>query len=88
MLLRGSEIQKVVAIASEQDTTSLVSEPENISVGGIARKRFAQQRDLVAELLQNVAQVVWDVMVKQELHSEGAVFCRAISKSISPRWSS
>jgi hypothetical protein len=42
----------------------------------------------VAELLQKVAQVVGDVVIRQEFHSEAAAICRATSRSISPRWSS
>jgi hypothetical protein len=42
----------------------------------------------VAELLQQIAQVVRDVMIEQELHAESGDVCLATSKSISPRWSS
>ena len=42
----------------------------------------------VAELLEQVAQAVGHVVVKQELHSEAGAICLATSKSISPRWSS
>lgn len=42
----------------------------------------------VAELLQQIAQVIGDVMVEQKLRDAGADIWLAASKSISPRWSS
>ena len=57
-------------------------------VGGIAGKGFTQERNIVAELLEQVAQIVGYVVVEQELHSEANAICLATSKSISPRWSS
>ena len=48
-------------------------------------ERLTQQRDVVAEVLQQIAQVVGDVMIKQELHSEAEAICLATSRSISPR---
>jgi len=69
-LLRGCEMQKVVSVAGEEYATSLVGKPEDGLVGGIARKGFAEQRDVVAELFKQITQVVRDVMIKQELHSK------------------
>ena len=57
---------KIVTITGNQQAASIVGKSENGFVGRIPRKSFAQQRDLVAELLQQIAQVVWDVMIKQE----------------------
>jgi len=57
-------------------------------VGGVAGERVTQEGDVVAELIKQVAQVVGNVMVEQELHSEASAICLAMSKSISPRWSS
>ena len=65
-----------------------MGKPENCLVGGIARKGFTQQCNVVTELLQQITQVIGDVMIEQELHSEGGAICLAISRSISPRWSS
>jgi hypothetical protein len=42
----------------------------------------------VTELLQQITQVIGDVMIEEELHSEGGAICLAMSRSISPRWSS
>jgi hypothetical protein len=42
----------------------------------------------MTELLEQVAQAVGHVVVEQELHSESSAICLAMSKSISPRWSS
>ena len=57
-------------------------------VGGIAWQGFTQERNIVTELFEQVAQVVGYVVVEQELHSEAGAICLATSKSISPRWSS
>ena len=62
-----------------------MGKPENCLVVRIARKGFTQQRDVVTELLQEIAQVVGDIMIEQELHSEGGAICLATSRSISPR---
>jgi hypothetical protein len=88
MRLRRREMQKVVPVAREEYGASLVGKPENGLIRRIARKCLTQQRDFVAELLQQIAQVVGDIMVQQELHSDADAICRATSKSISPRWSS
>jgi hypothetical protein len=61
---------------------------ENCFVGGIARKGFTQESDVVTELLQQIAQVVGDVLIEQELYSEAGAICLATRRSISPRWSS
>lgn len=53
-----------------------------------SRQGFTKQRDVVTGFLQQTAQVVGDVMIEQELHSEGGAICLATSRSISPRWSS
>ncbi|SPF54349.1 hypothetical protein SBA4_6330015 [Candidatus Sulfopaludibacter sp. SbA4] len=55
---RRCEMEKVVPVASQQHATTLVGKLENGFVGGIAGKGFTQERDLVAEFLEQVAQVV------------------------------
>jgi len=57
MLLRRCEMQKIVPVAREEYATSFVGKLENGLVRGVAGKSFPQQRDVVAELLQQVAQV-------------------------------
>ena len=86
--VRSCKRDKVVPIAGQEYATRIMGELENSLVGGIARKDLTQQHDLVAELFQQVAQVVGDVMIEQELHYEAGAICLATSKSISPRWSS
>ncbi len=81
-------MQKVVPVTGQQHAAGLMGKPENRFVGGIARKGFAQQRDVVAELLQQITQVIGGVMIEQELQSEAWAICLATSRSISPRWSS
>lgn len=81
-------MEKVVPIACQQQATTLIGKLQDGFVGGIAGKGFAQERDIVAQLLEQVAQVVGHVVVEQELHSGGSAICLATSKSISPRWSS
>ena len=88
MLPHRCEMEKVVPVATQQYAITIVGKQEDGFVGGIAGKGFTQQRDMVAELLEQVAQVIGHVVVEQELHSEASVICLATSKSISPRWSS
>ena len=85
MRVRGCQMEKVVTIAGQEYATRSMSKLENILIGGIARKGLAQQLHFVAELFQQIAQVVGDVMIKQELHYEAGAICLATSKSISPR---
>ena len=81
-------MQKIVPVEGQEYATSLMGKPENCLVGRIAREGLAKQGDMITELLQQIAQVVGDVMIEQELHSEAGAICLATSRSISPRWSS
>ena len=83
-LLYGCKMEEVVTIEGQQHATRIMGKEEHSLVGGFDRKRFAQQHDFVAELFQQIALVVRDVMIEQELHHEGADICLATSKSISP----
>jgi hypothetical protein len=47
-------MQKIVPVAGEQYAAGLMGKPKHCLVGGIARKGFTQQRDVVAEFLQQV----------------------------------
>ena len=51
------QMREVVPVAGEKYAASLVGEAENFLVGGIAGKAFTQQRNVVAELLQQIAKV-------------------------------
>ena len=44
--------------------------------------------EFLTKLLDQVAQVVWHVVIEQEFHLRSSDVCRATSKSIWPRWSS
>jgi hypothetical protein len=81
-------MQKIVPVEGQEYATSVMCKSENFLVGGITWKGFSQQRDIVAELFQQIAQVVGYVTIQQEPHSEAGAICLATSKSISPRWSS
>jgi hypothetical protein len=72
MWFRRCKMQKVVPVAGQEYAATLVGKPKNSVVGGIARQGLTQQGDIVAELLKQLAQVVGDVMIEQELHSEPA----------------
>ena len=63
-------------------------ELEHGLVGSVFRKGFTQEDDIVAELFEQVAQILGYVVIEEELHSDARAICRATSKSISPRWSS
>ena len=43
---------------------------------------------VVAELFEQVAQILGHIVIEKELHSDERAICRATSKSIAPRWSS
>ena len=88
MGLLRREMEKVVPVASQSHATTLVGELEHGFVGGVLWKDFTQKDDLVAELFEQVAQILGHVVIEQELHSAACAICRATSKSISPRWSS
>ena len=64
MWLRPCEIEKVVPVASQQYAITIVGKLEDGFVGGIAGKGFTQERDLVVEFLEQVAQVVGHVVVE------------------------
>src|SRR5207302_9877540 len=85
---RHYEMEKVVPIASQRQATMIVGKLKDGLVGGIAWKGFTQERDIVTELFEQVAQAVGHVLIEHELHSEASAICLATSKSISPRWSS
>jgi hypothetical protein len=57
-------MEKVAPLASQQNATTLVAELEDCFVGGITGKGFAQERDIVAELLEQITQVVGHVVVE------------------------
>ena len=65
MWLRHREMEKVVPVASQQQATIVVGKLEDGLVGGIPGKGFTQQRDIVTELLEQVAQAVGHVVVEQ-----------------------
>ena len=85
---RLCKMRKVIAIASQENATSPVGKAKNGLIGRIAREGLTQECDIVAQLRQQIAQVVGDVVIEQELHSGAGANCLATSKSISPRWSS
>jgi hypothetical protein len=64
MGFRRGEMEEVVPIARQQYVTMLVSKLEDNFVGGIAGKSLTQERNLVAELIEQVTQVVGHVVVE------------------------
>ncbi len=88
MRVRSRKMEKVVPIAGQDYAVSIMGKPENSLVGSIARKGLTQQHDLVSEFFEQIAQVIGNIMIEQELHYEAEAICLATSKSISPRWSS
>jgi hypothetical protein len=55
--------RKVVPVASQQHATTLAGKLNDGFVGRIAGKGFTQKRDLVAELQEQVAQILRHVVV-------------------------
>jgi hypothetical protein len=78
-------MEKVVPVTGQQHGAIFVSKVEDILVRGVPGKGFTQEHDIVPELIEQVAQIVWHVVVKKELHSEAGAICRATRRSISPR---
>ena len=70
------------------DVAGAMGKLENCLAGGMARKGFTQECDVVTKLIEQIAQVAGDVMIEQEFHSEAGAIRLATSKSTSPRWSS
>jgi hypothetical protein len=64
------EMEKVVPIASQKHATKPIANLEDIFVGGIAGEGLTQQRDIVPELLEQIAQIVGHILVEQEFQSE------------------
>ncbi len=62
--------KKIVAVAGYQYGARFGRKIENGLVRRIARKHSAQQRDIVTEFPEQVAQVVGNVVIEQKLHSE------------------
>ena len=81
-------MKKVIPVTGQEYASGLMDKPEHFPVGRIVRKYLPQQGDVMTEFLQQLAQIVGDVVIEQELHSEARAVCLATSKSISPRWSS
>lgn len=82
------EMEKVVPVASQQHATALVGKLEDSFVGGVFRKGFTQDDDIVAELFEQVAQILGYIVIEKELHSNARAICLVTSRSIPPRWSS
>ena len=54
-------------------------------IGGLLRERVAHAQDVVTDRSEQVGQILWYVLVEQELHRGSCAICRATSKSTSPR---
>lgn len=83
-----AEREEVVAIAGDKDESVPNCIFQHGRVKRIPRKRIAQERDAVPEVGQQIAQVVGDIIVKEEGPRSAGDICHATSTSISPRWSS
>ena len=88
MELLCCEMEKVVPVAGQQHAAALVGKLEHLFVGGVFCKGFTQEDDIMAELFEQVTQILGHVVIEKELHPDARAICRATSKSISPRWSS
>jgi hypothetical protein len=57
-------MEKVVSVAGQQHTTTLMGKLEDGFVGGVAGKGLTQERHIVVEFLEQVAQIVGHVVVE------------------------
>jgi hypothetical protein len=55
MRLFRCEFQKIVTVASQEHTTTLMRQPEHGFIGRIMWKGLAQESDLVTELFEQIA---------------------------------
>lgn len=86
--LSTGEVKEVVAVAGEQQVARAVRELEHGFVERVAGQDVAEEGHLMPEVREQVAQIVGDIVVEEEFHSEAGAIWRATRRSISPRWSS
>ena len=79
------ELEEVVAIARDDDQIAMEGVVENRRVGGLARKRLARTTHVVSKVLEEVAQILRDIIIQEEVHRSPVDICRATRTSISPR---
>lgn len=79
------ELEEVIAIARDDDQIAREGLVENRRVGGLARKRLARATHLVSKVLEEIAQLLRDIIVEEEVHCSPIDICRATRTSISPR---
>ena len=82
------ELNEIIPIAGQEHTSMIVCKLQDDIIWGIWSKNFAQKGHIVAELLQQIAEILGHIVIEQEVHSRTWAICRATSTSISPRWSS
>jgi len=58
---------------------------QNCRVRRVAGKHLPQKRHAMADVFQQMTQVVRDVVIEEEGHNSVEDICRATSTSISPR---
>lgn len=81
------ELKEVISIARDDDQVVMQGVVENRGVGGFARKRLAHATHAMSKVLEEVAQLLRNIIVQEEVHSPADI-CRETRTSISPRWSS
>jgi hypothetical protein len=60
----------------------LMCKLEDDFIGRVWRENLTQGRHAVAELVEQIAQILGHIMVEQEFHSMAGAICRATSRSI------
>jgi hypothetical protein len=79
------EPEKVVAVARDDDEVMIDRVLQGFGVGRCARKRVTQAVGTMSKVFESVAQLVRDVMIKEEVHGSPGDICRPTRTSISPR---
>jgi hypothetical protein len=68
MTLRLRQVNQVLTIAGHQQAIVFVSEVEDRGIRGLHRQHVAQPENLMIQFSEQVAEIVWYVLVEQELH--------------------
>ena len=82
------KLNEVVTVTGNEQEIVFVRELEYLTIGSISWKKLPQERNIVTELLEQIAKFIRHIMIEQEFHVRSCASCRATRRSISPLWSS
>jgi hypothetical protein len=68
MGLSPRQLDEVVPIACHQDAIVFVRKLEDDRIGSFLLEHVAETYNVVAEFCEHVGEILWNVLVEQELH--------------------